>query len=66
MWGYGGSQSAKMENAAKRLLLFAPDTTPWNMIAADWNNTMYFASRAGEGLEEYELKEIIDIIGNSI
>ena len=66
MWGYGGSQSASMENAAKRLLLFAPDTTPWNMIAADWNNTVYLPSRAGEGLEEYELNEIIDTIVNSI
>jgi hypothetical protein len=66
MWGYGGSQSAAMENAAKRLLLFAPDTEPWNMIAADWNNTVYLPSRAGEGLEEYELTEIIDTIVNSI
>jgi hypothetical protein len=66
MWGYSGSQSASMENAAKRLLLFAPDTTPWNEIAADWNNTIYLPSRAGEGLEEYELHEIVDAIGNSI
>jgi hypothetical protein len=66
MWGYGSSQSAVMENAAKRLLLFAPDTTPWNVIAADWNNTLYFPSQAGEGLEEYELKEILEIIANSV
>jgi hypothetical protein len=66
MWGYSGSQSAPMENAAKRLLLFAPDTTPWNVIAADWNNTIYMPSRAGEGLNEYEFTEIIDAIGNSI
>jgi hypothetical protein len=66
VWGYSGAQTAVMENAAKRLLLFAPDTTPWNMIAADWNNTIYLPSRAGEGLEEYELNEIVDAIGNSI
>ncbi|GAA4588589.1 hypothetical protein BJY16_008609 [Actinoplanes octamycinicus] len=66
VWGYGGSQSAVMENAAKRLLLFAPDTTPWNEIAADWNNTIYVPSRAGEGLNEFEFTEIIDAIGNSI
>ncbi len=65
-WGYGSSQTAKMENAAKRLLLFAPDTTPWNVIAADWNNTVYFPSPAGSGLEEVELTEIIDIIANSV
>lgn len=66
MWGYSGSQSSAMENAAKRLLLFAPDTTPWNVIAADWNNTIYMPSRAGEGLNEYEFTEIIDAISNSI
>lgn len=65
-WGYGKSQSAVMENAAKRLLLFAPDTSPWNEIAADWNNTIYFPSQAGSGLEEVELNEIIDAIANSV
>jgi len=66
MWGYASSQLAVMENAAKRLLLFAPDTNPWNVIAADWNNTVYLPSRAGEGLEEVELAEIIDTIANSV
>lgn len=65
-WGYGASQTATMENAAKRLLLFAPDTTPWNVIAADWNNTVYFPSQAGSGLEEVELTEIVDVIANSV
>jgi hypothetical protein len=65
-WGYGSSQTAIMENAAKRLLLFAPDTTPWNIIAADWNNTVYFPSQAGSGLEEVELTEIVDVIANSV
>ena len=66
MWGYGSSQTAVMENAAKRLLLFAPDTTPWNVIAADWTNTLYFPSQAGDGLEEYDLNEILEIIANSV
>lgn len=66
MWGYATSQQAVMENAAKRLLLFAPDTGPWNVIAADWNNTVYLPSRAGEGLQEVELAEIIDTIANSV
>ena len=66
VWGYGGSQTAAMENAAKRLLLFAPDANPWNEIAADWNNSIYFPSRAGEGLHEFELAEIVDLISNSV
>jgi hypothetical protein len=65
-WGYGSSQTAKMENAAKRLLMFAPDAQPWNMIAADWNNTIYLQSQAGNGLDEYELNEIVDLIANSV
>jgi hypothetical protein len=65
-WGYGSSQTARMENAAKRLLMFAPDAQPWNMIAADWNNTIYLQSQAGNGLEELELNEIVDLIANSV
>jgi hypothetical protein len=65
-WGYPSSQEAAMENAAKRLLLFAPDTLPWNVIAADWNNTIFLPSKAGEGLEEVEMAEIIEAIANSI
>jgi hypothetical protein len=65
-WGYQSSQEPSMENAAKRLLLFAPDTTPWNRIAADWDNTIFLPSRAGDGLEDHEMGEIIDAIANSI
>jgi len=66
MWGYKTSQSATMEHAAKRLLIFAPDTTPWNVIANDWNSTVYFASQAGRGMEEFELDEIIEVVANSV
>jgi hypothetical protein len=65
-WGYQGSAEASMELAAKRLLLFAPDTIPWNAIAKDWENTIFLPSRAGEGLEDREMSEIIDAIANSI
>ena len=65
-WGYAAAQSGVMEHAAKRLLLFAPDTTPWNVIAADWQNTIFLPSKAGDGLEEYEMDQIIDVIANSI
>lgn len=65
-WGHARSQSALMENSAKRLLLFAPEASPWEEIAEDWNNTLYFPSVAGEGLEEWEMSEIIDTIANSL
>jgi len=65
-WGYQSSQAAVMENSAKRLLLFAPDAEPWNEIADNWNNTIFFPSQAGEGLNEWEMDEIIQTISNSL
>lgn len=57
---------AIMENSAKRLLLFAPEEFPWSEIGDDWNNTLFFPSKAGEGLEEFEMREIIDTLANSL
>ncbi|MEQ0560558.1 vWA domain-containing protein [Amycolatopsis sp. NEAU-NG30] len=65
-WGHGQSQAALMENSSKRLLLFAPEEYPWTDIADDWNNTLFFPSTAGEGLEEWEMDEIIATIANSL
>jgi hypothetical protein len=65
-WGTGQSRDAHMENSAKRLLVFAPETYPWTDIADDWNNTIFFPSEAGEGLEEWEMDEIIATIANSL
>ncbi len=66
MWGHRNSQQAVMEHAAKRLLIFAPDTDPWNMISADWTNSIYIPSEAGNGVAEYELDEIIESVANSL
>ncbi|MER5260669.1 vWA domain-containing protein [Actinosynnema sp. NPDC002837] len=65
-WGFPQSQTAVMENSAKRLLLFAPETEPWEDIVEDWNNTLFFPSNAGEGLEEWEMDEIINTIAHSL
>jgi hypothetical protein len=65
-WGYARSQNAVMENSAKRLVLFAPEVEPWTGIADEWNLSMLFPSKAGLGLEEFELDEIIDTIVNSL
>jgi Integrin beta chain VWA domain len=65
-WGHGQSQHALMENSAKRLLIFAPEVYPWNDIADDWNHTLFFPSTAGDGLEEWEMDEIIATIANSL
>lgn len=53
-------------NTAKRLLLFAPDAYPWSAIASSWDNTIQLPSSAGQGMEEYEMGEILDAVANSI
>lgn len=65
-WGHGQSRGALMENSAKRLLIFAPEEYPWTDIADDWNNTLFFPSVAGDGLEEWEMDEIIATIAGSL
>ena len=55
-----------MSTAAKRLLIFAPDASPWTIIASSWTNTIHLASQAGNGLEEFEMDEILNAIANSI
>jgi hypothetical protein len=66
-WGYGTAEpNTLMENSAKRLLMFTPDVYPWNEIASDWNNSLMFPSEAGEGLEEWEMDQIIATIANSL
>jgi hypothetical protein len=65
-WGPSQGSVFVMDNSAKRLLLFAPEESPWEEIADDWNNTLFFPSVAGEGLEEWEMDEIINTIANSL
>lgn len=55
-----------MEFSAKRLLLYAPDVYPWNEISSSWSNTLHYLSNAGEGLADYEFRQIIDSIANSV
>lgn len=57
---------AEMSTPAKRLLLFAPDASPWTVIASGWENTIHFASKAGKGLEEIEMEQILEAIAGSI
>jgi hypothetical protein len=55
-----------MPTAAKRLLLFAPDASPWTVMASSWENTIHFASKAGNGLADIEMDEILNAIAGSI
>ena len=55
-----------MDNNAKRLLIFAPEERYWTTIADNWDNTMFFPTKAGEGLREVEYQQILDSIYKSI
>ncbi len=59
-------QGGVMEYSAKRLLIYAPDVYPWNVISSSWSNTLHYLSNAGEGLNDYEFRQIIDNIANSV
>ena len=56
----------KMETAAKRLILFAPDAASWTDIATYWNNVIHYPSIAGEGLSDIEYETILKTIVSSI
>ena len=55
-----------MDQEAKRLLLYAPETPEWNLIADNWDKVLHFPSEAGNGLGELEYSQIIDTITNTI
>jgi len=55
-----------MDQAAKRLILFAPDMPGWNQVADNWDKVLHYPSDAGNGLHDFEYSQIISIISNSI
>lgn len=64
---WGDCQNAGyIDQSAKRLLLFAPDLPYWNTISNTWDNVIHFPSAAGKGLGEFDYKQIIDSISNTI
>jgi hypothetical protein len=55
----------EMPVSAKRLVLFAPDASPWTVVSR-WENTVHYVSEAGNGLEELDEDQILNAIANSI
>jgi hypothetical protein len=64
-WGYDGSQTAAMEFAAKRLILFTPDVLPWSTINEEWDNIIYVPT-SGDVVRDTELGEVIEAVANSV
>lgn len=55
-----------MNFSEKRLVLFAPDAAGWSDIGSNWDQTIHFASRAGDGLADHEYSTILDSIASSV
>jgi len=59
------TQSGKMNNSAKRLIVFAPDDAPWSDVAM-WSQTIHMASKAGDGLADTDMDIVFDVLAGSI
>ena len=58
-WGSRGNQGI-MDEAAKRLFLFAPDKESYTSIFNSWNNIVFYESEAGKDLEEDDYQAILN------
>ena len=63
---WDGGQTVRLKKAARRLLIFAPDAYPWNIIGDAWGQTVWAPSQAGKGLEEVEYGTILQGLTNEI
>ena len=61
-----GQSGGKLEQNARRLILFAPDDPSWNQISDTWEQMVHLPSRAGSGLSDVDYGTIIDTIGSSV
>jgi hypothetical protein len=48
------------------LILFAPETSPWNEIGERWEQTSWFVSQAGKGCMEHEWDVLLKSIAKSV
>lgn len=59
-------QGGKMNKSAKRLLIFAPDASPWTEMGLNFQNAIHFPAKAGEGLNDVDYQTIMASIVQSI
>lgn len=64
-WGVS-PHSGVMNVQARRLVIFAPDSTPWNDVGDHWENTMWLPSRAGQGCLNADIDTILRSIAKSV
>ena len=65
MWG-NSSYPGEMDNKAKRLLLFAPDTSYWHTMKECWNNAVMAPVEEANGLQDITYQYMLGVIVNSV
>lgn len=65
-WWGSANAPGFMDQDAKRLILFTPGTENWNKISDSWDKVMHFPSEAANGLQEYEYKQILSCVAQTI
>jgi hypothetical protein len=61
---WDGDSSSRLKKPARRLIVFAPDIYPWNVIGDSWDRTIWLPSQAGESLDDVEFETIKSSIAN--
>ena len=59
-------QGGKMDAFAKRIIIFAPDSSSWSDIGLNWSNAIHYTARACEGLRDIDYKTIMSSISWAI
>lgn len=65
-WGDRYDPGYMPEQAAKRLILFAPNRGGWKTISENWDNVIHFPSNAGDGLRAVDYETILSCIAQTI
>lgn len=65
-WGNRKAPGYMKDQAAKRLILFAPAGGWWDDISQIWDNTIHHKAEAGDHLRDIDYEVILSCISNSI
>lgn len=55
-----------MDGSSKRLLLFTPNEPGWSTISDNWDNVIHYPSVTGNGLQEVNYNQILDVLASSV
>ena len=64
-WWNNGVPGGNLQQEAKRMILFAPDAQPWNIMSS-WDLVDFYPSAAGSGCSDVDIDKIIDKLVKSV